>query len=75
MERRLATHIGDEIGVVVHFDYQALESATRDYPGIDSDVTINAVCINGNDDNDILAVLNAEIIESIKLECFEKMER
>ena len=73
-EQHITTHIGDEIQVVVFFDYRPFEPQTRDDPGCDSEVTINSICIDGHKENDIEAILNEETIDAIRIECFELME-
>ena len=51
---RFISHIeidGEEIAVVVHYDYQPFEKMTWEYPGADEDVNVNSVeCIGNGDD-------------------------
>ena len=73
-ERKIETVIGDEVSVTVFFDYWPKEDKTLVNPGADSFVYINAVCVDGIESKDIQIVLNKNVIEALKIECFESIE-
>ena len=68
-EQNLFTHIGSEIGVTVYFDYQPEEPSEPDYPGCPSEVTLNAVYVDGSQDRDILEVLDDQCCRFLEREC------
>lgn len=76
-EHSITTHIGEDIEVLVWFDYQPKEKQTHDDPGCDSEVTINGV-MTGNLDGDggqcLMSVLSTDIMMGLRLQCFESME-
>jgi len=74
MEHSIETHIGDEIPVTVWFDYDPEQHQTYWEPGFCSEVCINAVCVDGNQDKEIETILIDETLESLRLKCFEHME-
>lgn len=73
-EQSIKTNLGDEIAVTVYFDYQPVERQTLEDPGCDSDVTINAVCVYGDEERDIQRIIKDSVLESLRMECFEHME-
>ncbi len=73
-EISIKTNLGDEIDVTVYFDYQPVERQTHDHPGCDSDVTINAVCVDNDEKKDIQIIIRDSVLESLRMECFEHME-
>jgi len=68
-EQILVTTIGDEIDVTVHFDYQPEEEETHNYPGCDSEVTINAVYVGGDEEKDIEDCLCPATIAMLEERC------
>lgn len=74
MEHSIETHIADEIAVTVWFDYEPAQEQTHSDPSFPSEVTINAVCVDGDERKDIEAVLTPGTLENLRLKCFEHME-
>jgi hypothetical protein len=72
-ELEYLTNLGDEVSVTVFFDYQEGQKETHTDPAFDPELTINAVCVNGEDDSDIQAVLSEKVIASLELECIESV--
>ncbi len=68
-EQKLCTHIGSEICVNVYFDYQSSEPVEMYYPGCSSEVTINAVLVDGSNARDILEILNDGCRSALEIEC------
>ncbi len=66
--KTLLTHIGNELAVLVHYDYQPIELKTRNYPGCEDSATINEV-LHG--DADLLDVLSKECIRNLEEQCIE----
>ena len=62
-------YIGDEIEVVVYFDHSESDPET-DW---NVSVTINAVLVDGDDQKDILGVLNESTLINIEQACYEKV--
>lgn len=73
-EKWIESNLGDEIGVTVYFDYQPVEYQTHDDPGCDSEVTINSVCVDNDENKDILGIIKDSVLDSLRMECFEHME-
>jgi hypothetical protein len=63
-------HDGGEL--VVHYDYEAGEEATRDDPGCDPLVTVNSVYANGMDITYLLS--DTDTMEHIIGQCYEEVE-
>lgn len=74
MENNIQTVIGDEIEVTVYFDYEPEQQQTHWDPGFTSQIEINAVCVDGNEERNIAEVLSREILRHLELKCFEYME-
>lgn len=74
MEHFIETHIGDEIAVTVWFDYEPAQKQTQLDPSLASEVTINAVYVDGFIKYDIGEVLSPDTLEDLRLKCFEHME-
>jgi len=74
MEQSIETHIGDEIAVTVWFDYEPAQQQTHWDPAYTSEVTINAVCVDGDKERDIEAVLSCDTLQDLNFKCFEHME-
>jgi len=62
----LKTYIGDDIDVLVDYDYQPFEPQERGYPGCYAEATINAVEHKGVD---IADVLSADVMANLEMEC------
>ena len=73
-EQKFKTHIGDEVEVTVWFDYEPFQPQTRTDPEFMAQVTINAVLIDEDDDQDIADILKKDIIEHLKEKCFGYLE-
>lgn len=59
-ERSIKTVLGDDAEVVVYFDFEPYDPGDRNHPPTGPDVTLNAVCVNGDSDKDILHHLNSD---------------
>ncbi len=67
------THIGDEIAVSVYFDYREAEPRQR-YPDSESEATINAVYVDGDENKDIRDVLDPAITTDLAISCCDWVE-
>ena len=68
---KLDTHIGEEISVEVHFDYQPYERPTNTYPGAEASVTITEVRVDSDKDKDIFGILSEAVLEDLEGRCEE----
>ena len=71
----MATIVIDSLipDMLVDFDYNPAERQTRDEPGCDSSVDINAITVQGVDVADLVAALNGwERVEELVLQEFEQ---
>lgn len=67
------TTIGEDVTVVVYFDYQPHEVRTAAYPGCFAEVCVESVFVDGL--YEISDILRHETLEALKVECFEFLER
>ena len=70
-ELKFDTTIGEDVEVVVHFDYQAEEKQTFDCPGSREEVVINDVVLQSGES--IVDLLNQSAFNEIKPKCFDHM--
>jgi len=68
-ELKFDTTIGEDVEVVVHFDYQPEEKQTFDCPGIPEEVLINDVLLQSGES--IVDLLNQTAFDQIEPKCFD----
>ncbi len=74
-EQQLDTYIGEDLEVMVHFDYEPAEKQTHDCPASESNVTINSVEVRRfPSDKDILECLNKEWLQILSERCLASIE-
>ena len=70
----ITTTIGNEVTVVVYFDYQPEEKQTHTDPGVASSATVEAVYLFGEESFDIIDVLSNTTISRLEEECLTELE-
>jgi len=70
-ELKFDTTIGEDVEVVIHFDYQPEEKRTFDCPGCPEEVVINDVLLQSGES--IVDLLNDKALDEIEPKCFDHM--
>ena len=73
MNATIPTRIGDDVPVVVWFDYSPAERATSTYPGCSESVEIGAVMVGSYEHHDILGALKDSVVDQFEVDCLESM--
>jgi len=68
-ELKFDTTIGEDVEVVVHFDYQPEEKRTSDCPGSPEELIINDVVLQSGES--IVDLLNDAAINEIEPKCLD----
>tara|TARA_R110000851_G_scaffold231772_1_gene384536 strand:+ start:63 stop:323 length:261 start_codon:yes stop_codon:yes gene_type:complete len=64
--------IGEDLTVLVDYDYQPAESGDQETPPVPESVSINAVCLNNTD---IVSLLSYMIIDDIEQNVFDSFNK
>lgn len=83
-EMQLETITGEDVGIIVWFDYMPFEAQTHWNPCSPSEVTINAIYLTDPEAAqypkeltqpvNIAHTLTAEILDDLRIECFDMVE-
>lgn len=64
--------IGEDLPVLVNYDYQPSETGDEETPPVKDGVTINAICVG---DIDIMSLLNQRCLDDIENEIFDSFDK
>ena len=70
-EQSIITVLVEDVVAQAFYDYQPWEPTTHEDPGCASEVTLNAICVDGVN---LMDVLKDSVLADIKVECFDAEE-